>query len=85
MNDIKYKIAESIENILSESNNQNIRIKADQYNMDLTLLGMESLTFIRIIVSLEEIFDIRLPEEKLLMSELNTVNKFAEIISHRNN
>ena len=60
----------------------------DNHHVDeeLTNLGLDSITFIRIVVTLEEIFEIEVPDEKLLISEMNTVNKMIDIVSqaHQN-
>ena len=50
---------------------------------------MDSITFIRVVVALEEAFDIEIPDEKLLLTEMNTISKMTEVISavfdHQNN
>lgn len=51
-----------------------------QLNENLEELGMDSIAYIRIIVALEEEFKCEIPEEKLLISEMNTVSKIYEII-----
>ncbi|MDR3046757.1 MAG: phosphopantetheine-binding protein [Bacteroidales bacterium] len=73
---IKKKIIEIInENI----NNSNIML--EQTNEDLSQLGMDSITFIHIVVALEEAFNIEMPDELLLVTEMNTVEKITNIIS----
>jgi len=52
--------------------------KADD---DLTGLGMDSSIFIRIAVTLEEEFDCEIPDTKLLIDKLNTVNKIYEVLA----
>ena len=52
-----------------------------QLDDDLSELGMDSLAFIRIIVSLEEEFDCEIPDSKLLLSEMNTVNKIYKVLT----
>lgn len=41
---------------------------------------MDSITFIRIIVSLEEEFECETPDSKLLLTEMNTVYKMFEVL-----
>lgn len=48
---------------------------------DLTQFGVDSITFIRIIVAIEEEFDLEIPDEYLLVSEMNTVSKIVDVIS----
>lgn len=48
-------------------------------------MGMDSMEFVTIVVALEEEFDCEIPDEKLLISELNTVNKIYEVIKELGN
>ena len=43
-------------------------------------LGMDSLTFISIVVEVESVFGIEVPDEVLLMEEWQTVEKIVGII-----
>ena len=71
------------------ANIENTEITFGQTEDDLSALGMDSITFIRVIVALEEAFDIEIPDEKLLLTEMNTISKMTEVISavfdHQNN
>lgn len=71
------------------ANLENTEITFEQTEDDLSALGVDSITFIRIIVALEEAFDIEIPDEKLLLIEMNTISKMTEVISavlnHQNN
>lgn len=42
---------------------------------------MDSITFIRIIVSIEEEFECEIPDVKLLITEMNTVNKILKVLT----
>ena len=55
-----------------------------QTDENLEKLGMDSLAYIRIIVALEEAFMCEIPEEKLLVSEMNTVDKIYKAIVSSN-
>jgi len=66
--------------------NKNIEgaeITAEQIEEDLSQLGMDSITFIRIVVALEEYFDIEIPDEYLLIAEMNTIEKMLKIVSSK--
>ena len=71
------------------ANIENTEITFGQTEDDLSALGMDSITFIRVIVALEEAFDIEIPDEYLLITEMNTLSKMMEVISavldHQNN
>ena len=51
-------------------------------NIDKKLSDMEidSIAFIQIIVALEEGFECVIPDSKLLMSELDTVQKISDVL-----
>ena len=71
------------------TNLENTEITFEQTEDDLSALGMDSIAFIRVVVALEEAFDIEIPDEKLLLTEMNTISKMTEVISavfdHQNN
>lgn len=48
---------------------------------NLSTLGIDSITFIRLIVALEEAFEVEIPDEYLLMTQLNTVRKIQQVLS----
>lgn len=62
-------------------NIENAEILIEQAEEDLSVFGMDSIAFIRIIVSLEEEFECEVPDSKLLLTEMNTVNKIYEVLS----
>lgn len=49
-------------------------------NANLVDLGMDSLALIRIIVELEDTFCCEIPDDKLLITEMDTVEKITELI-----
>ena len=63
------------------ANIENTEITFGQTEDDLSALGMDSITFIRVIVALEEAFDIEIPDEYLLITEMNTLSKMTDVIS----
>ena len=65
--------------ILNTSINKSSAI-TDDFDTDLSEIGVDSLLFIRIIVAIEEEFECEIPDEKLLISEMNTVNKIIGIL-----
>lgn len=52
----------------------------DDLDRDLTTCGLVSLNFIKMIVELEKEFTIEFPDDKLIMSEMNSINKIVEVI-----
>ena len=59
----------------------NESIKDIEDDQDLKEIGLDSLTFINIILNLEDLYKIEIPEEKLIIENLNTINKIYEIIN----
>ena len=62
------------------ANIENAEISEDKLDEDLSELGMDSLTFIKIIVALEEEFECEIPDSKLLIIEMNTANKIVQVL-----
>lgn len=58
---------------------QYMTIDEEQLDVDLTLLGMDSLNFIKLIVDIEDRYNIVFPDEKLTMVEMNTFNKLYNV------
>lgn len=73
-------ISEKVLEILNTNIENNV-ITPEQTEEDLSSLGLDSIAFIRVIVALEEAFDIEIPDEKLLITEMNTVLKMASVIA----
>ncbi len=55
-------------------------IDLGQLDNDLSELGMDSIKFIHIIVEIEETFECEIPDSKLLITELNTVQKIIDVL-----
>lgn len=65
--------------ILNE-NIENAEVPEDKLDEDLSELGMDSITFIKIIVALEKEFECEIPDSKLLIGEMNTANKIVQVL-----
>ena len=51
------------------------------FDEDLVGLGMDSMAFVKIVVSLEDEFQCEVPDEKLLIPEMNTINKILNVLA----
>ena len=71
-----------MEKVLSiiNANVENEELTSENINDNLMELGMDSIALIKIVVELEEQFDCEIPDSKLLLSELNTINKILQVI-----
>lgn len=71
----------TIEGVLAIINDsENLKNNKEQLEVNLQDLGMDSITFIQIIVGLEEAFDCEIPDEKLLITEMDTVQKMIDVL-----
>ena len=57
-----------------------IPITIEQVDDDLSELGLDSLSFIRLIVSLEEEYNVEFKDEDLILSNMNTVKKIFSAV-----
>lgn len=73
-------IKEDILNIIN-SNVENINLQLEQTDEDLSELGMNSVSFISVVVAIERYFEIEYPDEYLLISQSNTLSVLTNIIS----
>ena len=77
MNEVtKEKILEIV-----NTNIENGAVTVEQYDSELSKLEMDSIQFIRSIVSLEQEFECEVPDSKLLLTEMNTISKMTDVIS----
>ncbi len=71
----------SVEGVLRVINSlDNIEVSCEQLDESLPDLGMDSISFIQIVVGLEEAFDCEIPDSKLLISEMDTVQKMLDVL-----
>ena len=62
------------------ANIKNAKATEDKLDEDLSELGMDSITFIKIIVASGEEFECEVPDSKLLIGEMNTANKIFQVL-----
>ena len=63
------------------TNIENGAVTVEQYDSELSKLEMDSIQFIRSIVSLEQELECEVPDSKLLLTEMNTISKMTDVIS----
>lgn len=59
---------------------EGLHITSTQINDNLVDLGMDSIKFVQVVVSLEEEFECEIPDSKLLITELDTVQKMHDVL-----
>lgn len=56
------------------------QITTAELDTSLINLGMDSITFIQVIIAVEEEFECEIPDEKLMISEMDTVQKMINVL-----
>ncbi len=69
------QIAEIIKSYVKD-----LDLDKNRYEANLTELGIDSIAFIQIVVEMEDRFQIEIPDEYLLFSEMDTVYKMASVV-----
>ncbi len=70
------EIVEIVQRVL----NLTIMDEKTDLDMDLKNMGLDSLKFVRIVVEVEDRFGIEFPDDKLDLSQTDTVRKLCEIV-----
>lgn len=73
-----------VQQILKITNNNlvnGIVISENQIEDDLSEYKLDSISFIKIIVEIEDAFEIEIPDEYLLFHEMNTIAKMADVVT----
>ena len=56
------------------------RITLKDINSPMKGLGIDSIEFIRIVVACEEMFDCEIPDEKLIITEMETIKDLHKML-----
>ncbi len=67
---------EILEKIKKIAKNQNISLSSDDINKTLDELGLDSLSTMGIIVSIEKEYDVRIPDE--ILGNIKTLNQLVD-------
>ena len=78
---MKEIIVEKVIEII-KTNIENAEITDDMLDENLGALGMDSITFVKIIVTLEEEFECEIPDSKLMIGEMDTINKVVQVLKN---
>lgn len=57
-----------------------LEITKEQKNVDLTTLGLTSISLIRMIVALEDEYGCLIPDDKLFVDEMSTLSKILNVL-----
>lgn len=73
----------SVEKIIEifNANIEEKQITAIDINENLSNIGINSLSFIRIIIALEEEYGCEFPDSKLLITELDSIQKIIDVLN----
>lgn len=70
---------EEIIHVLNE-NVENVCFNMEHIHENIESFGIDSIAFIGIVVSLEEKFEVIIPNECLLLEKMNTIEKIYHLI-----
>lgn len=59
---------------------EDLCVTISQINDNLVDLGMDSIKFVQVVVSLEEVFECEIPDSKLLVTEMDTIKKIYDVL-----
>lgn len=76
---MKELTVENVINVINETL-EGINLIPEQIDDNLSDKGVDSIKFIMIIVSLEKEFDCEFPDEKLLITEMDSTRKIYDIL-----
>ncbi len=74
------KYEQKIREIIGGTIETDIPIETYDANGDLRSIGMNSITFISMVVAIEDAFSIRFPDEKLILEEAGTIAVIHQIV-----
>jgi len=74
------KYQDEVTEIIKTTINLTEPIENISINTNLQSVGMDSISFIKIVVEIENNFDIEFPDEKLLITQAGTIKDLCEII-----
>lgn len=66
---------EDIRDIIEKVTKEEVVIKDDK-----EILDIDSLSFIKIVVEIEEVYNIEIPDECLVISQMNSIEKIVNIL-----
>jgi acyl carrier protein len=75
MKDIEERIIQLVNSTI------NVELNRENVQDELGQVGMDSIKFIQIVVALEEMFAIEVPDEKLLLTQMSTLKQIVEVVS----
>ena len=78
---LNYRVLKIINDCIDQDNSEKGPITEEQVDDNLGELGVDSISFIKIIVMLEDEFECVITDSKLLFTEMDTVQKIIEVLN----
>lgn len=76
-------IEERVRKVIDENIELEVSAENIEGNKDLVDYGMESVNYMKIVVAIENEFDIRFTDEELVISNFETIDKIVAIIDSK--
>jgi len=74
------KYQNEITKIIQDTIQLTVPIESLELDTRLENVGLDSITFIRIVVQIEDQFDMEFPEDRLLLTQAGTIKDLCEIV-----
>lgn len=75
MNEKISEVIQIVNEIVEEAN-----VNGDVLTQDLREVGMDSIAFVKVIIEIEDRYDIEIPDKYLKIQDMNTIEKMVAVL-----
>lgn len=75
MNEKISEVIQIVNEIVEEAN-----VNGDMLTQDLQEVGMDSIAFVKVIIEIEDRYDIEIPDKYLKIQDMNTIEKMVAVL-----
>lgn len=75
MNEKISEVIQIVNEIVEEAN-----VNGDMLTQDLREVGMDSIAFVKVIIEIEDRYDIEIPDKYLKIQDMNTIEKMVAVL-----
>ena len=75
MNEKISEVIQIVDEIVEEAN-----VNGDMLTQDLREVGMDSIAFVKVIIEIEDRYDIEIPDKYLKIQDMNTIEKMVAVL-----
>lgn len=81
MNDVNASMVNKVCKIIN-SLSDSINLFSDDIDKNISEYGIDSIGFIRLVIKLEEEFNITIPDEYLILSKMSTIKDICKVLKN---